>query len=142
MVGFILLVGCSGLRSSVKDATQASPTPNASSIAPPVKVILADGSSLTMEYSTIANLQLQTVLIAGKNELGPTIPDFLAAAGVKDFSQVTFSGLYNRTLTFTRDQLADDIILALREHPHAVNLESPNIPEAQWVLHVFQVEIR
>jgi hypothetical protein len=80
--------------------------------------------------------------ISGKTEQGPTVPDFLAAAGVTDFSQVTLTGLDNRTLTFTRDQLNDNIILAFREHPRAVNLMSPNIPEAQWVLHVFKVEVQ
>ncbi|MGD0174062.1 MAG: hypothetical protein ABSC61_06480 [Anaerolineales bacterium] len=142
IAGFILLAGCAGLRSSVKDLGQASPTPNTSTQAPPVEVVRADGTSVTMVYLTIAKLPRQMLLINGKTEQGPTIPDFLAAAGVTDFSQVTFTGLENRTLTFTRDQLNDGIILALREHPHAVNLMSPNIPDSQWVLHVFRVQVQ
>ncbi len=142
IAGFVLLAGCAGLRSSVKDLTQASPTSDASTQAPPVEVVLADGTSVTLVYQTIANLPLQFLSINGKTEQGPTIPDFLAAAGVTDFSQVTFTGLENRTLTFTRDQLNDGIILALREHPHAVNLMSPNIPDSQWVLHVFRVQVQ
>ncbi len=142
ITGFILLAGCSGLRSSIKGLTQASPTTDANTQAPPVEVTLADGTSVTMVYSTIANLPLQMLSINGKNEQGPTVPDFLAAAGVKDFSQVTFTGLENKTLTFTREQLNDSIILALREHPRAVNLMSPNIPVDQWVLHVFRVQVQ
>ena len=142
IAGFILLAGCAGLRSSVKDLAQASPTSDASTQAPPVEVVRADGTSVTMVYLTIAKLPLQYLSISGKTEQGPTIPDFLAAAGVTDFSQVTFTGLENRTLTFTPDQLNDGIILALREHPHAVNLMSPNIPDSQWVLHVFRVQVQ
>jgi hypothetical protein len=138
----LLLAGCSGLRSSVKNVAQGPQTPTVSNLAPPVEVIRADGTSVTLVYATIANLPLQMLIINGKTEQGPTVPDVLAAADVKDFSQVAFFGLENRTLTFTREQLNDQIILALREHPRAVNLMSPNIPEAQWVLHVFRVEVQ
>jgi hypothetical protein len=141
IAAFFLLVGCSGLR-SINGSSQASPTPNPSTQAPPVEVILADGTSVTMEYHTIANLGIQMLTIAGKTEQGPTVKDFLIAAGVKDFTQATFTGLENRTLTFTPDQLTDEYIFALREHAQAVNLMSPNLPDTQWVLHVFRVEIK
>lgn len=138
----ILLAGCSGTRPASNNSTpgaQAQPTRN---IAPPIEVIRADGSSVTVVYATVANLPLQILDINGKTEQGPTVPDFLAAAGVTEFSQVTLTGLNNRSLTFTRDQLNDGIILALREHPRAVNLESPDIPVEQWVLHVSKVQVQ
>jgi hypothetical protein len=142
IAALILLAGCSGSRSAATSAAPGQQAPTASNIAPPVEVILADGTSVTLVYATIAKLPLQLLSISGKNEQGPTVPDFLSAAGVTDFSQVTLIGLENRTLTFTRDQLNDGIILALREHPRAVNLMSPNIPVEQWVLHVFKVEVQ
>jgi hypothetical protein len=142
IVAGILMAGCSGTHPAATAALPGKSTPTSSTIAPPVLVILADGTSVTLEYATISKLPIQMLTISGKTEQGPTVPDFLAAAGVTDFSQVTLTGLDNRTLTFTRDQLNDNIILALREHPRAVNLMSPNIPEAQWVLHVFKVEVQ
>jgi hypothetical protein len=141
LAAVLFLAGCSGTKPAATPLAPGQQAPTDSNIAPPIQVILADGTSVTMEYSTVSKLALQMVDIAGKSEQGPTVPDFLAAAGVTDFTQVTFTGLENRTLTFNRDQLSDSIILALREHPRAVNLMSPTIPTEQWVLHVFKVEV-
>ncbi len=143
IAAFILLAGCSGSRSSTGNTpVPESRTTATSKYAPPVTVIRTDGSSVTMTYETISNLPLQTLTIAGRSENGPIVPDFLAAAGVTEFSQVTLTGLENRTLTFTREQLTDEYILALRSSSRAVNLMSPNLPEEQWVLHVFRVEVK
>ncbi len=117
-------------------------TATAATMAPAIQVVLADGSSVTMLYSTVSNLPLLTIDISGKTEQGPTVTGFLAAAGVTQFTQVTFFGLYDKSLTFTPDQLNDNIILALRSHAGAVNLESPNIPVDQWVLHVSKVTVQ
>ena len=137
----LLLAGCSRLKPASTPMPQ-SLTATAATMAPPITVVLADGSSVTMLYSTVSHLPLQTLTISGKTEQGPSIPEFLAAAGVTQFTQVTLFGLYDKSLTFTRDQLNDNIILALREHAMAVNLESPNIPVDQWVLHVFKVTVQ
>jgi hypothetical protein len=142
IAAFILLAGCSGVRSSIMNGGQPPATATAADYAPPVEVFKADGTNVTLEYATISKLPLQLLKIGGKSEQGPTVPDLLRAAGVTDFTQVKFSGLYDKTLTFTPDQLNDEIILALREHPRAVNLMSPNIPEDQWVLHVFLVQVQ
>jgi hypothetical protein len=143
MIAFLLLAGCSGSRPSAGNTPgPESQTTATSKYAPPVTVILADGSSVIMDYEKISRLSLQTLSIAGRSENGPTVPDFLAAAGVTDFSQVTLTGLENRTLTFAREQLTDEYILALRSSSRAVNLMSPNLAEEQWVLHVFRVEVR
>jgi hypothetical protein len=142
IAAIVLLAGCSGSQNASTSVLPGKETATPNPIAPPVEVILADGTSVKLVYSTIAKLPLQMLMIAGKPEQGPTVPDFLGAAGVTDFTQVTLTGLENRTLTFTRDQLNDGIILALREHPRAVNLMSPDIPETQWVLHVFKVQVQ
>jgi hypothetical protein len=139
----ILLAGCSGPQPSTGNTPGPESQPTATSrYAPPVTVIRTDGSSVDMTYETISKLPLQTLSIAGRSENGPIVPDFLAAAGVTEFSQVTLFGLENRTLTFTREQLTDEYILALRSSSRAVNLMSPLIPEEQWVLHVFRVEVQ
>jgi len=141
MAAFLLLAGCSGAapKSTPVSGGQTAPT---SAFAPPITVIRPDGSSVTMTYETVANLPIQTLEVAGKTEHGPILADFLAAAGVTEFSQATFFGLENRTITFTRDQLTDEYILALRSKSKAVNLTSPNLTEEQWVLHVFRVEVK
>jgi hypothetical protein len=141
MAAFLLLAGCSGAT-----AVQSVPVQGAqsatSSVAPPITVVLADGSDVTMEYETVSKLPLQTLEIAGRSEHGPTLTTFLEAAGVAQFSRVTFFGLDDRTLSFTPDQLTDEYILALRSKSSAVNLMSPNLTEDQWVLHVFRVEVK
>jgi hypothetical protein len=141
IAAFILLAGCSRLKPAVTPMPQAQ-TATAATMAPAIQVVLADGSSVTLAYSTVSHLPLQTLTISGKTEQGPTVPDLLAAAGVTQFTQVTIFGLYDKSLTFTPDQLNDNIILALREHAEAVNLESPNIPVDQWVLHVSKVQVQ
>jgi hypothetical protein len=143
IAAFLLMAGCSGLRSSMKPTLLPEvKTATAGSFAPPITVIRADGSSVTLTYETVAALPLQNLQIAGKSENGPILKDFLSAAGVTRFSQATFAGLDNRTLTFTPDQLSDEYILALRSKPRAVNLMSPKLAEDQWVLHVFRVEVQ
>jgi hypothetical protein len=143
MAAFLLLAGCSG----VGPSATSTPLPEAETAAtdayaPPIAVILADGSSVTMTYETVSSLPLQTLEVGGKAEHGPILADFLAAAGVKKFARATFFGLYDRSLAFTSDQLTDEYILALRSKPRAVNLVSPNLAEDQWVLDVERVEIK
>jgi hypothetical protein len=140
LAAFLLLAGCSGAKT-----VQGTPIPvgqSGDTFAPPITIVLADGSSRIMEYETVAAMPLQTLDIAGRAEHGPTLASFLDAAGVTGFNQVVFTGLENRTLTFTPDQLTDEYILALRSKSKAVNLMSPNLTEEQWVLHVFRVEVK
>jgi hypothetical protein len=143
LAAFLLLAGCSG----AKSPTPSSPVPEGqpaatSPFAPPITVIRPDGTSVTVTYETVAGLPPQTLEVGGKSEHGPILADFLAAAGVTEFSQATFFGLENRALAFTRDQLTDEYILALRSKARAVNLVSPKLAEDQWVLHVFRVEVK
>jgi hypothetical protein len=142
IAAFLLLAGCAKAASPTPTSTVPGvPPPATSEIAPPITVIRPDGSSVTVTYETVSGLGLQTLEVGGRAEHGPILADFLAAAGVTEFSQATFFGLENRTLTFTPDQLTDEYILALRSKSRAVNLMSPKLTEDQWVLHVFRVEV-
>ena len=143
MAAVLLLAGCSGLRSAMKPTSlPESKTATAQSFAPPITVVRPDGSTVIMAYETIAAIPPQTLDFGGgKYEHGPILLDFLTAAGVTQFTQATFFGLEDRSLTFTPDQLSDWYILALRNKSKAVNLMSPKLTEEQWVLHVSRVEV-
>ena len=67
IAAFILLAGCSRLKSPATPMPQ-SQTATAATMAPAIQVVLADGSSVTLAYSTVSHLPLQTLSISGKTE--------------------------------------------------------------------------
>ena len=78
----MLLAGCSGTHPAATSILPGQQAPTSSTIAPPVEVFRADGTSVTLVYATIAALPSQLLTISGKPEHGPTVPDLLGAAGV------------------------------------------------------------
>ena len=92
---------------SVSSSAGACPMPTKTPPALPAgavfQVLLPDGKSVPFTPIDIKSLPLAQVSIDGKVEEGSRLLDVLTAAGVKDFSEVTFNG--DTTLTLKKQQI-------------------------------------
>lgn len=137
MAGLVLLTGC-GVRTTVKHILEGSPTESAAQ-AGVFEVILPDGTSVPMPLGTLRAMTYQQITLNGNHEAGPSVTDVLSAAGVNDFSQVTITGAGGASLTLTRAQLNDQVILSINKKLGTAKLAAMSIPEPQWILNVSQV---
>lgn len=140
VTSLILLTGC-GIRTTIKHAILGSPTTSATQSGV-FTVILADGSNVPMALSALRALPYHDITLSGNHEAGPSVTDVLSAAGVQDFSQVTVTGANGASLTLTRDQLNDQVILSVNKKLGTAKLAAMSIPEPQWILNVSQVAVK
>ncbi|MGA2819362.1 MAG: hypothetical protein ABSF61_01685 [Anaerolineales bacterium] len=141
IVGLILLSGCSGIRSTVKHTILGEPTSSASQSSV-FQVIRPDGTSVPMSVTALRALTYQQITLSGNHEAGPSVTDVLSAAGVNDFSQVTVTGSGGASITLTRDQLNNEVILSVNKTLGTAKLAAMTIPEPQWILNVNQVLVK
>jgi hypothetical protein len=140
VAGLILLTGC-GIRSTIKHAILGSPTSSAAQSGV-FTVTLVDGSSVPMSLSALRALPYQSITLSGNHEAGPSLTEVLSAAGVQDFSQVTVTGAGGASMTLTRDQLNDQVILSINKKLGTAKLAAMSIPEPQWILDVNLVSVK
>jgi len=141
IVGLILLSGCSSIRGTVKHTVLGEPTSSAST-AGVFEVILPDGTSVPMTMTALRALPYQQITLSGNHEAGPSVTDVLTAAGVTDFTQVTVTGSGGASITLTRDQLNNEVILSYNKTLGTAKLAAMTIPEPQWILNVNQVVVK
>ena len=126
---------------SVSSSAGACPMPTKTPPALPAgalfQVLLVDGKAVPFTAADIKSLPLSQVTVDGKVEEGPRLLDVLTAAGVKDFSEVTFNG--DTTLTLKKQQLDAQSILVISS---TARLAAPGLSPEQQVNGITTIRVK
>jgi hypothetical protein len=126
---------------SVSSSAGACPMPTKTPPALPAgavfQVLLPDGKSVPFTPIDIKSLPLAQVTVDGKVEEGPRLLDVLTAAGIKEFSEVTFNG--DTTLTLKKPQLDTQSTLVIAS---AARLAAPGLPPEQQVNGITTIRVK
>jgi hypothetical protein len=85
-----------------------------------------------------------TLTLDGKSEVGPTLSSVLELAGIKDFSQITVSGmlkgrLATGQLTLKSSDITDQVILSYN-NVGKTKLCGTQIPDSNWIIDVAEID--
>lgn len=127
----LVLTACqpvtAGTTTNEAPATQATKGKAADNAGGPTifDIVQADGTSQPFTLEQLKALPFKSIMAGGKPQEGPAVLDVLASVGIDDFQKVTIAG--DGSLTFTRAEVTDELILDLNNHG-TVKLASPDLP--------------
>ncbi len=90
-----VIAACTVMPATAQDAvTPPEPTTSATAFPSPAlfEVVLADGTHFAVTADLIATLPAASVTVNGDSFKGVKLSDVLAAAGVKDYNELVFTG--------------------------------------------------
>lgn len=101
------------------------------------QVLVPVGNPAAFTAADLKALPLAKITVDGKSEEGPRLLDVLNAAGVKDFSELTFNGAV--TLTLKKTQLDEQSILVIE---NSARLAAPGLPAEQQVAGILTIRVK
>jgi len=107
--------------------------------------ILNDNQQVTsVSLAQLHALPSVTLTLDGKSEVGPTLSSVLELAGIKDFSQITVSGmlkgrLATGQLTLQPSDITDEVILSYN-NAGKTKLCGTQIPDSNWIIDVAEID--
>ncbi len=128
----LLATGCDLRVAGGAPASAASGPSAGAAPGDPLKVVAPDGSTRSLSLKEMDALPKGRIEVEGKWEEGPTLPDVLASAGVKEFKQVTILGAEGAKLTLTKEQVNREVVLDFTNHG-TVKFSSPAVPKKDWI---------
>ncbi len=137
----VYILGTAGCGASAGAAGSASPGPatgQGKDVA--LQVVRPDGTARGVSLKELDSLGKGRILVDGKWEEGPTLPEVLRFAGVTEFQRVTVIGSEVPPVTLTRDQVTSEVVLDFTNHG-TVKFSSPSVPKKDWVKDVTTIKV-
>lgn len=108
--------------------------------ATPVQIVKADGTTTSIDETSLQGLTVTQVTIANATRNGFKLSDVLQKAGVADYQQVIVTGSTG-SQTLSKDQVNADAILSF-DPVGTAELSGANLPQTQWVTGVTKIEVK
>lgn len=105
---------------------------------PSLNVTKPDGTSVKMDQAALSNIPTSVVNAGTASYTGIALPDLLAAAGIKDYKQITLTGS-GGSQVLTKDKVTNKMILVT--NPDGLQLVSPDLPDASWLKAVSALKV-
>lgn len=123
--------------SSASACALPSKTPPALPAGALFQLLLPDGKVLPFSAAELKPLATAAISLEGKPVEGYRLLDVLQAAGISEFSQVTFNG--ETTLTLKKEQLPADLVLVAGG---SVRLAAPSLTPEQQVKGITTLRVK
>ncbi len=133
-IAVALLSGCGGPSASAENAAGGAAPGDA------VKVVGPDGKSSNLTLKEMDALPKGRIQVEGKWEEGPTLPDIISAAGIKEYRQVTLSGAGSAKLTLAKGQVNREVVMDFTNHG-TLKFSSPAVPKKDWLKDVSTITV-
>lgn len=127
LAGALLLTATAGCRFAV-GATGGTPGGQGTRL----RIVRPDGSAKEASLKDLNALGKGQILVDGKQEEGPTLPEVLKFGGVTAFQHVTIIGSGAPPLTLSKEEVDSDDILAITSRG-TLRLSLPDIPRNEWI---------
>lgn len=115
--------------------------PEAGAVAYKISVTKAGAVLKDLTVDEIEALPKVDLTADGKTQNGPRLMEVLKAAGVSDFASVTVTGAWKETLTLSKEEVTDEVILDFANRG-TCKLTGSKIPKDKWVRDVMTVEVK
>ena len=97
-----------------------------------LRIVRPDGSGKETSLKDLSALGKGKILVDGKWEEGPTLPELLKLGGVTEFQHVTIIGSGAPPLTLSKEEVDSDVVLAITSQGK-LRLALPDIPRNEWI---------
>lgn len=131
----LIAAGCGGSASTQNPEHTGGAAPGDA-----VKVVGPDGKSRSLTLKELDALPKGRIQVEGNWEEGPTLPDLLSAAGIKEFRQVTLLGADSAKMTLTKDQVNREVVMDFTNHG-TLKFSSPAVPKKDWIKDVSTITV-
>jgi len=137
-----IIAACTVTPATAQDGTTPEPTTSATAFTSPAlfEVVLADGTHFAVTAELIATLPDATVTVNGDSFKGIKLSDVLAAAGVKDYNELVFTG--SSVYTVKPERVSDKFILSLSKDRGTYQMETPVVPLSNLVKDITTIEVK
>ena len=142
ILSFSFLVSCATKSSTSTSANGTQTTTDTSSYQ--IEILDNNQQVASVSLAQLHALPSVTLTLDGKSEVGPTLSSVLELAGIKDFSQITVSGmlkgrLATGQLTLKPSDITDQVILSYN-NVGKTKLCGTQIPDSNWIIDVAEIE--
>lgn len=136
------IAACTVTPATAQDVPTSEPTTSATAFTSPAlfEVVLADGTHFAVTAELIATLPDASVTVNGDSFKGVKLSDVLAAAGVKDYNELVFTG--SSVFTVKPERVSDRFILSLSKDRGTYEMETPVIPLSNLVKDITTIEVK
>ena len=139
---FSFLVSCASKSSTSTSVNGTQTTTDTSSYQ--IEILDNNQQVASVSLAQLHALPSVTLTLDGKSEVGPTLSAVLELAGIKDFSQITVSGmlkgrLATGQLTLKPSDITDQVILSYN-NVGKTKLCGTQIPDSNWIIDVAEIE--
>lgn len=105
-----------------------------------VKIIYAGTEVKSYSIEDIKKMNTVSLEIDGIKEEGPSIADILKENNIKDYSKITFVGMWTDSLSMTKEQIEKGTLLDITNHG-TVKLASAAINKNKWIKDIASIKI-
>lgn len=137
------IAACTVTPATAQDGTTTpEPTTSATAFTSPAlfEVVLADGTHFAVTAELIATLPSASVTVNGDSFKGVLLSDVLAAAGVKDYNELVFTG--SSVYTVKPERVSDRFILSLSKDRGTYEMQTPVVPLSNLVKDITTIEVK
>lgn len=105
-----------------------------------VKVVY-DGTEIkSYSLEDIKKISSTNVEVDGKTEEGPSISYIMNENNIKDYSKITFIGMWKDSLTMTKEQIEKGTLLDITNHG-TVKLAAKAVKKDEWIKDISTIKI-
>ena len=100
-----------------------------------------DGKELkSYSIADIKKMPASSFELEGKTEQGPSMDYILKDNDIKDYSKVTFIGMYKDSLTMTKDQIEKGTLFDITNHD-TIKLAAKDIKKDKWTKDIATIKV-
>jgi ABC-type Fe3+-hydroxamate transport system substrate-binding protein len=142
VLSFSFLVSCASKSNTSTSVNSPETTTDTSSYQ--IEILDNNQQVASVSLAQLHALPSVTLTLDGKSEVGPTLSSVLELAGIKDFSQITVSGmlkgrLATGQLTLKPSDITAEVILSYN-NMGKTKLCGTQIPDSNWIIDVAEIE--
>lgn len=105
-----------------------------------VKVVYDGKEIKNYSMDDIKKMPAESFELNGLTEKGPSIISILKENNIKDYSKITFTGMYKESLTMTKSQIDQGTLLDITNHG-TVKLSSKAIKKDNWIKDIATIKV-
>lgn len=105
-----------------------------------VKVVYDEKEIKSYSINDIKKMPITNFEIEGKTEEGPSVSYMLNENNIKDYSKITFIGMWKDSITMTKEQIEKGTLLDITNHD-TVKLSAKDIKKDKWIKDISTIKV-
>lgn len=105
-----------------------------------VKVVYGEKELKIYSIADIKKMPSSSFELEGKTEQGPSMEYILKDNDIKDYSKVTFIGMYKDSLTMTKEQIDKGTLFDITNHD-TIKLAAKDVKKDKWIKDIATIKI-